>query len=250
MKEKESANSIFEFLTRKNPKVEYPAPNSKTLTSQRYYLCPKELRVWEDFSFSTLETIYGGKLIEAARRKGRSSLCYPRVSAIDCVVDDEPTTTCLLTTWNRSIVNAALEEDSVLSLFHPCIWRAKTGQNNPTESSAKKDTDRLKPDGGAVSSCATCRGPRNPSLVPERFPKDYKTASKWKSSPFLGEALIDGKWKIGEIQKPEAMPIRQVYTYCVKRGCRYGCILTTAEAFIFRIKPQTRTQGGVPPLLA
>ncbi|KAK4031760.1 hypothetical protein C8A01DRAFT_21078 [Parachaetomium inaequale] len=255
MKEKESEDSIFGFLTRKNPEIEYPPPKSKGVTSRRYYLCPTELRVWKDFNFSTLEAIYGRKLIEEARRTGASSLNFPRVSAIDRVVDDEPTTISLLTIWNRSIVNAALEEAAILNLFHPCIWRAKTGQNISTEKSAKKVKHRLKPDAGAVSLCTTCLSAQSPSLALERLPKDYKTASKWESLPFLRQALTnetgegEGKWKTGEMTEQAAMPIRQVYTYCVKSGCRYGCILTTAEAFIFRIKPRTEmrdsaTTGG------
>ncbi|KAJ4156018.1 hypothetical protein LMH87_001232 [Akanthomyces muscarius] len=34
-----------------------------------------------------------------------------------------------------------------------------------------------------------------------------------------------------------AFPFRQAYTYCVEFNCRYGCILTTEEAFVFRIRP-------------
>ena len=41
------------------------------------------------------------------------------------------------------------------------------------------------------------------------------------------------------------MPIRQVYTYCTEHGCRYGCILTTEEAFVFRIRPREEVDNDV-----
>jgi len=251
MGEKAGAASIFEFLTAKNPKIDYPAPTSTKLTARSNYLWPKQLKAWTEFTFSTLKSVYGGRLITEARRTSGLTLDYPRISAeSDCVVNDEPTTICVLTKWNHTIVNAALEEDTVRRLFHPCIWRAKMGQDDSAYK-ADKNSTRLKADAGAVSLCKVCRGSQDMSSAPERLPKDYKTASKWNSSPLFGGQLTDeaGEWRWGEVHKQEAMPIRQAYTYCVQRGCRYGCILTTNEAFIFRIKPRTTERGVAFPFL-
>ncbi|KAK3291895.1 uncharacterized protein B0H64DRAFT_408351 [Chaetomium fimeti] len=228
------AESIFEFLTARNPDIHYQTPHSKSLTTVRNSLYPRQLKTWDEFSFSTLETVYGRRLIDEAR-KGRSSLAYPSVLAtIDDVVHDEPTTTHALTVWNHRIVATSLQ--AVQGTLHPSIWvpRRRKGQHE-TDKKTTKESTRLEPDAGAVSICQNC------CSETERLPKDYKVASKWRSSAIFGGWMTGkaGKWTPGQASKPEAKPIRQVYTYCVKFGCRYGCIITTQEAFIFRIKLRT-----------
>jgi hypothetical protein len=124
-----------------------------------------------------------------------------------------------------------------------------TGQTSPSfQSSAagrRRQRRRLSvnPDSGATLTCRI-HGAECPSSEIERLPKDYKMAKKWTSSQLI-ESLVDedGTWKRGGSGARLAMPIRQAYTYCVFYGCRYGCILTTEEAFIFRIKPKNQDSG-------
>ena len=102
---------------------------------------------------------------------------------------------------------------------------------------ASKSQSRLKPDAGAVAAC-------DKSQSVERLPKDYKTASKWNSEHLRVEFLDEnGDWKEGATKDNYTMPIAQVYTYCLTSGCRYGCIVSTSEAFIFRIKPLETRPG-------
>jgi hypothetical protein len=247
------AESIFDFLTARNPDIHYQIPQSKSLTNVRDSLYPRQLKTWDEFSFSTLKTMYGRRLINEAR-KVRSSLAYPSVLAkIDDVVHDEPTTTHVLTIWNHRIVATSLQ--AVQDTLHPSIW-VQSGRKSQNEADAVlinasthiKNTaksTRLKPDAGAVSLCQNC------CSEVERLPKDYKTASKWQSSAIFNGWMTGttGKWTPGQAKTNHAKPIRQVYTYCVKFGCRYGCIITTQEAFIFRIKPRTEIPGAAVSVL-
>jgi hypothetical protein len=262
--EEKTAESIFEMLTARNPDVEYPTPSSQTVSSRPGWFRPKQLKLWCEFSFQTLDAIYGGSLMHEARQKGCRLPFYPYLkSDVDCVVDDEPTTLHLLTKWNHTIVTASLD---LVEKFRPCSWvpkarKTKTEGRGPTDTDKetkqpprlrsksigdgkRKFSTRLVPDAGGSSSS---RANGSPDALPpvEQLPKEYKTASKWQSSNIFKGDFIDemGEWKQGTRRSNTAKPIEQIYTYCVNLGCRYGCILTTGEAFIFRIKPCTTIPG-------
>ncbi|KAH8665242.1 hypothetical protein BGZ60DRAFT_432478 [Tricladium varicosporioides] len=265
MEETTTAKSVFEFLTARNPEVDYPTPSSQSLSSRPNWFRPKQLKLWCEFSFQTLEAMYGGRLMDEARQKGRPLPPYPYLKpAIDCVIDNESTTLNLLTKWNHTIVTASLD---VTKTFHPCDWvprgrGAKTESSGPIETenkikhppgrrckdirdgNKKPSSTRLIPDAGGCSSSYR-NSPRGPSAAAEQLPKEYKTASKWRSSDVLQGKFIDktGSWIPGTRRSNKTKPIEQIYTYCVNLGCRYGCILTTGEAFIFRIKPRTAKPG-------
>lgn len=258
--------SIFESLTARNPDIQHEEPDSYTLTRNDSFMWPKELREWKEFNFQTLESMYGGDLMTVARQRNSTLLNYPDLTPdVDCIVYCEPTTQHILTKWSHTIVQAALT--AVQEKFNACNWSPHAGgrrreldqrstpvcdNSSPAETSPsqpasstifKKLRIRRKPDSGGILTCRT-HGALCPSSSIERLPKDYKAAKKWKSSD-VTTLLIDdkGRWKEGTSKDMSAMPIRQVYTYCVGYRCRYGCILTTEEAFIFRIKPREDDLG-------
>lgn len=255
--------------------MEHPDPASKGNTSNKKYYWPRRLISWEEFNFDALKAVFDGTLIREARQRGRSLPPYPTyIPEIDCVIYEETTSTSILTKWSHNIVTQALF--AIKDTFHPCIWvqgkrRIKnigkkneqlddsTSQDQSEKTKEQERSERpnsvsrneasspskKKPDSGAISLCQLC----NPlgALSPEEMlPKDYKTGSKWTSS-VISDQLTDGngEWKGGYIKHNNAMPIRQLYTYCVDYGCRYGCILTTEEVVIVRIKPLSqRKQPG------
>lgn len=268
MEQNNPAKSVFEFLTARNPDVAYPKPSSLTLSgpnsSAKSRLRPKQLKIWYEFSFQTMEAIYKGSLMQVARQNS-SCLCYPYLkSDVDCVVNDESTTLHLLTKWNHTIVTASLD---LVENFQPCYWVPKATKtkseevvSTDTDQQMKQRSSRLRvrtvghetaktkrsafliPDaGGSLLSRANDSPNRLPAV--ERLPKEYKTASKWRSSDLDNALDKNGYWKVGTRRSMEIKPIEQVYTYCVNLGCRYGCILTTREAFIFRIKPCATVSG-------
>ena len=233
---KAPAKSVLEFLTTENCRIENQEAANITQTSHRSYFHPKELREWDEFNVQTMEKIYGGKLMKEARKNGCDDLFFPILDPFDCIVSEESGTSNILNKWTHTIVTKALRV--VENTLHPSIWIAKRGNINSNDgrtSTKKKGSSgslsRLKPDAGAIAACDMC-----PSI--ERLPKDYKTASKWNSEHLrLTYLKENGEWRPGARAKNYTMPIGQIYTYCVTFGCRYGCIVSTSEAFIFRIKP-------------
>lgn len=212
-------------------------------------MIPKQLRKWDEFNIKCLETIDGGRLREEVHRANRS-LLYPTLThPDDAKVNGEPGTREVFSSWNRKVVTMALEP--IDDIFNTIVWlpckekvvgrvlsppevgieRVQPARKSSTRARRppKSKTAFFYPDSGSVS-----RG----SKV-ERFVKEYKCGSFWTSEEFFSKDLLDkdGMWKkeAGGYKK-WAWPIRQAYTYCVTQMCRYGCILSCKEAFIFRIQ--------------
>ncbi|KAK8061304.1 hypothetical protein PG994_007670 [Apiospora phragmitis] len=184
----------------------------------------------------------------AEARKPRTTLPhYPTISSSDKRVSDEPTTVSILSKWNHTIVNAALE--AVQSTLHTSVWTQWKGLSNWQEPQPRDNKPRARkgvPDGGAIAACES--NADNPDLgrrAKERLPKDYKPAAKWHSGLLWQKELIDqdGKWKSGTEFNNHAMPIKQAFTYCLEKGCRYGCIISTQEAFIFHESTEEELRG-------
>jgi hypothetical protein len=267
------AISILESLTAKTPEIRHEEPDNYTLTANKRYMWPKQLKRWEEFNYRTLEAVYEGRLIDTARQRRSTLSNYPDLTPdVDCIVCSEQTTQHIITKWNHTIVQAALA--AVQEAFHACKWSphaggrkrvpgerstpihddSTTGQTSPLIQSSvtgRRNRQRLtvNPDSSATLTCRI-HGTECPSSEIERLPKDYKVAMKWNSSQLMKDLVDDdGIWKSGGSRAKLAMPIRQAYTYCVYYGCRYGCILTTEEAFIFRIKPGNEDSGRYPIII-
>jgi hypothetical protein len=225
------AKSILEFLTAENCSVFAEEPNSKGNSRNPNWHSPKQIHVWEEFNFEVLEDLYDGKLMQELRYEGRDLPDYPTMSQEARVDRDEPHTVQIFNKWSHTIVETCL--NAVKDTLHPSLWVPKAGETNWTQPMKMS----WKPDAGAKPACGSDKR--------ERFPKDYKVGKKWKSEVLHRKPLIDneGLWRTGTKKSDAAMPIRQAFTYCVTTGCRYGCILSTEEAFIFRIKPRASPQG-------
>lgn len=264
MEDKAAPTSILELLTHANPNVWHPRPNSRTNTRNLNYYFPKKLEYWKEFDdIKCLGAVYGGDLLHEACRKDRVLPSYPTIHPrTDCELTDEKSTESLINKWNKTIISTAL--DPIQEKFHPLIWRAgdkvvpkkeldlppKRGvkQSQPprhcttrVKKSRKRSLSRLKSDSGSVSCSFPLPDDDSAPVLPrrERFPKEYKTGSKWSSEMVFKLDLLkeNGEWEDSRENDNYAMPIRQAYTYCIQHMCRYGCILTGKEAFIFRVRP-------------
>jgi len=275
------AQSVLEYLTSKNPIIT-PVKNPKTAnTNHPSYHKPVALRPWNEFSYATLETIFGGDLIrEARKRQPRDRLPhYPHLDqSVTSLTKGHPSTVDILNKWNNPIVVAALR---AVEDFQPCIWVSDFGvdlskQEAPltkTDIRCEKDNKKAhdgtelgngrpqtatvqnqkakrerqkQPDGGAVS-LEEEEIRQKKGVFKELFPKEVKTAFNWNSQKLRDGLYTDektGEWIGTAGDKKENAPIRQAYTYCLNYRCRYGCILTTEEAFIFRIKPRGTIPGN------
>lgn len=229
------AKSILQFLTAENCSVFAEEPNSKSNSRNPNWHSPKQINVWKEFNFEALEGLYDGKLMEELRYEGRKLPEYPASSPQSRVDRNEPHTSLILNQLSQNILDTCLV--AVKDTLHPSLWVPEIGKTNWKKPMTKPMKRNWVPDAGAIAACGTDKR--------ERFPKDYKVAKKWKSEVLHQKPLIDnrGMWCPTKRKSNEAMPIRQAFTYCVTTGCRYGCILSTEEAFIFCIKPRTSPQG-------
>ncbi|KAL2675058.1 hypothetical protein Neosp_011238 [[Neocosmospora] mangrovei] len=270
MESRPPATSIFELLTAKNPELVHIEPDNKNLTSSRNYFYPKELQPWDEFNFETLEDVFAGTLLREARQNDRSLPAFPTlIPELDCVISDEKSTTSLIVKWNEAIVNMALI--SIRDDFHPSLWSSKTRKHekqdaepSPARRGKRKQPPRrssqahrvqkprknrlsaLRPDSGAVYH-ALSPEEQGSSKTKERFPKEYKPATKWRSEKFFRSGFLNNKGKMrkGMIMQNYCMPIGQAFTYCLAHACRYGCILTCGEAFIFRALTKSLRDDGL-----
>lgn len=257
------ASSIFQLLTHPNPVVRHNEARSKTNTRGPYWYLPRRVERWKEFDdFQILKHVFDGRLLKEALHANKDLPPYPTLDEeTDCIIGNENHTRDLLHKWTKTIVTAAL--NPVQKRFHPVIWYKgdpPQGQetsprplhsqpkirNQPERKSSSaargrkmQSLSRLRSDSG---SSALIKKFSDPELVAkfvqqERFPKEYKPANKWRSEWML-ELLDDsGEWDLNKASENGAWPIRQAFTYCIQNLCRYGCILTCREAFIFRVRP-------------
>jgi hypothetical protein len=269
----EPATSILEFLTHPNPIVSHRPPKRKTNSRNQKWHAPKQIKKWDEFhDFNVFKASFGGRLLEEARREGRDLPAYPDIDdETDCVERNEDDTRELYAVWTKRIVTAALRP--IRQEFHSAVWSKgdapqddelseppprpeKQRQLPRRECSIEAKTPRmqslrgLRPDSGTTLRNTSPRtdDPDRDTHRPERFPKEYKPAEKWKSKWIAEVPLINesGEWERGRSGHDLAWPIKQAYTYCIQNMCRYGCILTCHEAFIFRVRPRSIKSGKYP----
>ena len=200
-----------------------------------------------------------------ALRETSSLPAYPDIIVeTDCQVGNEDSTKTVLMKWNSTIVNRALLQ--VRDTFNPCLWKpSQAGISTPkhetpppapaprqTPSRSCKPTHkrgrssrRYVADGGTVASSRATSQASQSQKDFQKLPKEYKTGSKWESSfvtssEHLSKSgdLLQGAKTTGYMK-----PIGQAFTYSMWTNCRYGCILTTKEAFLFRISPMEQPKG-------
>lgn len=256
-----SPTSILELLTHPNPSVTHEEPaNNKNTTNWNYFI-PVKLTEWKEFrDLDILKKSFKGALFLAAQQPGRQLPHYPIIYRdTDCTLEVERDTEKLFHVWNERVVTMALR--SVQEEFGAAIWRKgkkplgdalvdpparrKGNREQPKRGCSKQkptkkhSLQRLNSDSGSSKPMTP---PLEPGPVPisqERFPKEYKVATKWHSQWLKQSGIIDekGDWQTEKSAHKHAWPVRQAFTYCIRDMCRYGCILTCQEAFIFRIKP-------------
>ncbi|KAH7304323.1 hypothetical protein B0I35DRAFT_363556 [Stachybotrys elegans] len=264
--------SILELLTHPNPPVNHANLRSTTNTRHAFYHFPREIRPWTEFSdISLLKHLDESNLFREACQQRQGLPAYPTMfHDTDCQIRGEPATEHVLSKWTSTIVMSGL--DPIQSLYNPARWapgevlqrqaserpevrgkkRSQPSRKCAERSKRKRtyDLSKLRPDSGssrteASESKAPTEADSDTKLYTagrERFPKEYKPAQKWKSSHLYDLNLIDenGEWNDSKEFHNSAMPVRQAYSYCIQTMCRYGCILSCHEAFIFRIKPRRK----------
>jgi hypothetical protein len=95
MEQKPRAQSIFEFLTHRNPHV-HLSPESSSNTHNETYFWPRQIKKLEEFSFENLDNFYAGQLMHVARYTRDTLPPYPFILEKDRRISDEPTTANLI----------------------------------------------------------------------------------------------------------------------------------------------------------
>lgn len=223
------ANSIFEYLTSKNPEVKYTKTSSKSVHNDITWQWPQELQPWDEFNFETMENVFQGELMRECRLE--RELYYPLPSTPwDNNEAGEDTSIEILTTWTNTILKQAL--NAVISTLNP-VGRVPGSLCN--RKVIGKARTPFHPDGGSVTPSEL----GNPRGATPHILSDVKPALNWESSVFIKNSLEpDGRVIRQKILKQYGAPIRQIYTYCVEYKVRYGFLLTSKEVFLVRVRPQ------------
>ncbi|CAJ2506964.1 Uu.00g081500.m01.CDS01 [Anthostomella pinea] len=276
------AQSILEYLTVKNPDINHQEAG-KSLTDKRQYWVPKLVKPWHEFEFNTMEKIFGRELMTECRRPRVMHHVFPPPHPErDLIEKLEDTTRWILGSWTIRMVNSALEpvEKSLNPVFWTAQSLAAPTATSvaPSLSSTGRATAgvRSQPKRRASSQnpAAETRPRRARSLVPDgtglshesllalavptsetgnlgewtyagRLPKEIKPGTKWSSERLDRGQIVDqnGRWKEGQQWRNYSAPLRQIYTYCARAKSRYGCIVTSKEVVVVRIRPEKEDDG-------
>ncbi|RYP52972.1 hypothetical protein DL768_001966 [Monosporascus sp. mg162] len=267
-------SSIFEYLTAKNPDLAHENLMDSTLTRDLRWRSPKQVKPWKEFSFPTIEKIFGGRL-EKELMRGERQLDYPAPKINrrrEGTVSGEDTMNVILDRWTAPMVTAALE--AVDDVFHPVFWvstsrashsstplslssEVRERSQGPPERARKsrekasgsrsRSRSRPKPDGAGISFTHPSDGlkadeTQTSNTKPDnRLACEVKPGSMWTSEKLLHGELVDddGNWLPQKAKSREASPLVQIYNYCVDLNVRYGFLITSKEILAIRI--------GAPP---
>ncbi|CAG9986694.1 unnamed protein product [Clonostachys byssicola] len=262
-----SDTTIFGFLTYPNPTLDRGDETNvnKTNTVHHDYANPKWIAEWPEMQdLKVFREAFGGKLWEEAHREGRD-LQRPRMYPSDNTVINEIQSTELFNKWNKQCVMEGLQP--ILETYRPLIWAhgqdvtgvtlsppqphpLKTREQPVRDCSPKSvyrraSLDRLRPDSSSIPSYPDPLRQEEP----ENFLKEYKVAAKWKSSWIKEKQVVNesGLWLFST--NSTTWPIKQAFTYCLKYSCRYACILTSEELFLFRVRPMGKEPSTANPTL-
>lgn len=267
-----SPNCILELLTYPNPKVTHTsrAHKSSSNTKNSRWYTPKVVCEWTELKTDKpLQMAFNKSLYEAAKLQ-RQLGSYP-FTLPNTVIENENATVRVITQWSVMVVNAALEP--IQGQFNPALWcavgnqpvdqedyappprtspsrvlppRAARRQHEPDQEQNRKrkrksNSASLYPDDGAQCALTSTSSPSSDTAPVttrvERFPKEYKPSQKWKFAEAVRVINPDGQLNQYARLSSSFWPIRQIFTYCIRYKCRYGCLMTCHEALIFRIQP-------------
>ncbi|VUC26663.1 unnamed protein product [Clonostachys rosea] len=264
--------SILELLTHPNPATVHRELNSSTLSSCASWQYPKRIIKWTDFQdLQILKQAFGGRLYQEACHEREGFRCFPEIFDQEKTISSEDEVRDLTVRWHKAIILAG--HKPIAEEFHPLLWvkgdRLKTKdvssplaasrgkRKQPQRSASNNRVKRLKllsrnpnPDSGAISP-STNDDPNSENTEKpreEKFPMELKMGAKWKSEYLKPLLEKDGAFKENKHKSNAAMPIRQAFTYSVEYLCRYGCIMTDREVFLFQISSlDEKPENGEEP---
>lgn len=234
--------TLHEYLRIPNPTVNLDNSWTGTNTKSGPSMTPSEIKEWKDFTYSTLQAIYGEllKLEMRSQDLPNFSLHLPfHLSKIQ----DEDSLEALLIRWNNAVVSCALSvaqrSDGVIRAEiagHRAgeIFMARGGHAFIPGRKAQKGS---RPDWAGIipSEGYQDRTIDNRKSCINVLPGDSKLSTKWSSS---------GDPNSLEFKKP----FSQIFNYCDSAEVRYGYLLTPEELVVVRVsrKPSHEVSNSRP----
>ncbi|KAL8965245.1 MAG: hypothetical protein Q9197_006603 [Variospora fuerteventurae] len=238
----QSHSLLLDYLRHANPAIDRshcrPGTNTRDGSRSKYGSLrqPKEVREWDDFSVSSLDTICNGILGQGLRRQYQFQP-YPVLAEFPFrEIHEEDSFKSLLIGWTWQIVSAALAAVQDEGLKHPSgeVYMVRGGQAEfpaqtthqekaaNQEKAAQQEKRRFEPDWAG----ARRRNSEKPLTI---LPGETKISTKWTS------AQVPPVMRYGMLDKDKYRPIGQIYRYCLFANARYGYLITDEELVAVRI---------------
>ena len=223
---------LSDYLKHENPAIKNHQPRNKKNTTYKSedapYKYPKIIEEWQDFTYDTLRSMYGGALqrvldLEYILHDFSDLPKYPF-----CEIHNEDSLESFIVKWNHSVICDALAaaQGELDQTRDDDVYMVRGGQaSNP---SFMKHRRRFEPDWAGVQ-----RRNDQDSIKPKNIlPGDTKLSAKWSSGNVRRGSMHLYKQKTNWLQ-----PIGQIFTYCLRGNTRYGYIITDRELVVVRVRP-------------
>ncbi|KAL8715673.1 MAG: hypothetical protein Q9225_006326 [Loekoesia sp. 1 TL-2023] len=237
---------LLAYLLHPNPKLDCKNCQKGGNTTSRYHIppFPGHIKEWTDFKLSSLDAACGG-LLKKTLECEFPLVNHPDVPEFpDCQIHDENCLTILLSKWNQSVVNRALEavhKYAAERFSDRAVYMCPGGHGGGRQEKQKKGEIKLYPDWAGVFQS------NNEQYVPRQnvkrktvLPGETKLSSKWTVSMFQRKTAIFG----AKATQNHCLPIAQIYTYCRNSNARYGYLITDQELVAVRIDEISPSPAG------
>ena len=225
--------SLLEYLRSENPVVNNRVCDGgrPTRSKRNTWEAPRFIKVWKDFEYGSLKSIYGGQLIGVLEQP----FTLQNFSAIPefpfCEIHDEDSLECLIIKWSYSMMYEALS--IAQSHLNTNIDQDRIHMIRGGQAQWPGGDSGFRPDWAGVKRPATSTQKSENVL-----PGDTKTSKVWSSKEI----------KLGEVEDdPRTVawlrPLCQIFAYCVRSNARYGYLFTDKELVVVRIRPGSQTSS-------
>ena len=229
---------LIEYLGKGNPVLncEQCSKRSITLTKGKTYFTPGRIDKWDEFEYDSLRSIYGGALHRILEREFpcRDFSIIPEVPFRH--ISDEDSLETLLTKWNQSVVSEALsiaQDRLYASPAGKTIYMVKGGQ------ACLPKPNKYRPDWAGVQLNVSHTSATESNKSKNILPGDTKLSAKWSS-----QDIIPGPVQSEYTRGGWLLPLRQIYTYCIKGNARHGHIMTDKELVVLRVRPNLESENS------
>ncbi|KAK0710069.1 hypothetical protein B0T26DRAFT_805617 [Lasiosphaeria miniovina] len=239
----EAEHSLLHHLSSPKPKLQAtPQSKSRTNTSNQSWRRPSRIAKWEDFDCASLMKCCGG-LFRDMLQHAIEPLKFPLLEkGAVTFADEDALQKHFISQWTHPIVSTALS--------HAQLQSSDRGLRPPfVDMVAGGNAQRIarnKPDwaGTRAAAAAAAAAPYDDpnvaiNILPVNIlPGDTKVSYKWRSTEIVAKEV-----GANDLVQNWFWPLRQIFTYCMNFGTRYGYIVTDEEVVAFRVRvPQERLQ--------